>query len=141
MGSGLGVGVTLPDADLEYLTGDPVKLSQAVGPRTFVSFFTPTCGACKTMLERIKTTSVSREDQYNFILISDVHPTEMLYLQDSLDIECRFLYDPEGTYRTRLGVSLFPFNLIVNQSMVIEEIMTGAPDEDDLVDLIKYNRR
>jgi hypothetical protein len=139
MGTGLAVGVALPEGDLEDLTGTPIKLSEAVGTKSFVSFFTPDCGACKMMLEGIKKTALDSEVQSRFVLISDVHPTEMMYLEDSLDLHCRFLYDPEGVYKDRLGVFSFPFNLVVDQSLVIKDIIAGAPDEDELAEIGEYH--
>jgi peroxiredoxin len=139
MGSGLAEGVTLPDADLQDLTGNPIKLSQAVGSRSMVSFISPDCGACKIAMDRIKEI-VPAQEQANFILISVSNLTELNSLRDSLDLHCTILYDPDAEYQLGLGVFTFPFNLVVDQSLVIKDIIAGAPEEGEIETLAKFHR-
>jgi len=139
MGSGLAIGVPLPDVDLEELNGNPVKLSQAVGDKSLVSFISPDCGACKITLGRIAETA-GEQDRGGFVLISDADPATLSRLQDSLNLQCRFLYDRGGDYKLQLGVYTFPFNVVVNKSLVIEEIIAGAPETGELEAIIEFNR-
>lgn len=139
MGSGLEVGITLPDADLQDLDGNPIKLSQAVVSRSMVAFISPDCGACKIALDRINKT-VAVEDQADFILISSSNLMELNTLRDSLDLHCTILYDPDAAYQLSLGVFSYPFSLIVDQSLVIEDIIVGAPNEDEIEAITKFHR-
>ena len=131
MGSGLAVGALLPDVDLEELNGNPIKLSRAVGDKSLVSFMSPDCAACKIALDRIA--EVAHEPNgAGFVLISDTDPAELSHLRDSLNLHCRFLYDRGGEYKLKLGVYTFPFNVVVKRSLVIEDIIVGAPEKTDL---------
>lgn len=140
MGSGLAIGVPLPDVDLEELNGNPVKLSEAVGDKSLVSFISPDCGACKITLERIAEI-VAERDRAGFVLISDTDPRMLTQLRDSLSLQCRLLYDPGGEYKLQLGVYSFPFNVVVDRSLVIEEVIAGAPETSELEAIIEHNRQ
>lgn len=140
MGSGLDVGVPLPDVELEELDGNSIRLSEAVGARSLVSFISPDCGACKIALERISAT-VSESDRAGFVLISDTDPANLSHIQDSLNLHCRLIYDRGGEYKNRLGVFTFPFNVVVDKELVIEDIIAGAPETDELEAIIEYNRQ
>jgi peroxiredoxin len=139
MGSGLAVGVPLPDVELEDMTENPVKLSQVVGPRSMVSFVSPDCGACKIAMERLKKIASDRE-QTCFIMISSSDPIELTSLRDSLGLNCIWLYDRDNEYGHELGVFSFPFNVTVNKSLIIEDVILGAPEEGQFEDIIEFNR-
>ena len=141
MGTGLAVGVTLPDADLEDLDGNPIKLSAMVGPNSLVAVFSPSCSYSLAELQMIQTASADAKDAANFIMISDTDPSELMYVQDSLKLTCRILYDREGKYRSRLNVISFPFNFIVDQSLEIKEIIVGMTELDKVNEIIEANRR
>ncbi len=141
MGSGLAVGVTLPDADLEDLSGNPVKLSDLVGPKSLVAIFSPSCSYSLAELQMIKEASADAGEEANFIMISDTDPTELMYVQDSLQLQCHLLYDRDGKYRSKLNVFSYPFNFIVDQSLVIKEIIVGMTDQGKLEEIIKENRQ
>jgi hypothetical protein len=139
MESGLGKGIILPDAEFEDLTGRPVRLSEVVGPRSMVCIFSPDCGACKIALDRIKEKAVDAVSQSRFILISNTDPVEISHIRDSLGLQrCHYLYDRNGAYQLKLGVFTFPFILIVNQSLVIDDITPGAPDMSQLENIVNY---
>jgi peroxiredoxin len=139
MGSGLGKGVILPDAEFENLTGHSVRLSEVVGPRSMICIFSPDCGACDAALDRIRAKAVGPDAQSRFILISDTDPVEIDHIRDSLGLQnCHFLYDHNGAYQLKLGVMTFPFILTVNQSLIIEDVMPGAPDMSQLEKVVDY---
>jgi hypothetical protein len=39
-----------------------------------------------------------------------------------------------------LGVTSFPFNFVVDQSLVIEEIIAGTPELDEIREIMTFNR-
>jgi len=140
MGSGLTIGGALPDVDLEQLDGTPIKLSQAVAGKALIGFVSPDCGACKIAMERISET-VTEPDRDEFVLISDADPMTLAYLRDSLNLHCQLLYDRDGNYKLQLGVFTFPFNLVVSKQLVIEDIIAGAPETNELEAIIESNRQ
>jgi peroxiredoxin len=140
MGSNLGVGVTLPDANLEDLNGNPVQLSQVVESKSLVAIFSPDCSYCGLQIQRIIEAAIDELDQTNFILISDADPMQLTDMRDSLNTHCRIFYDRDGEYKSQLGVTSFPFNFVVDQSLVIEEIIAGTPELDEIREIMTFNR-
>ncbi len=138
MGTGLDVGVTLPDATLQELNGDTVDLKDMVGPRSMISFISPDCGACKSQLELFKTELTDPAQQSRFILLSGSGPEELRDLQNEYCPHCRFLHDPGSSYMLTLNVVSFPINFVVDRSMTITDIVVGPPDPGTLHDVAEY---
>jgi peroxiredoxin len=141
MGSNLAVGVTLPDSELEDLAGNPVCLSEITHEKSLVTFISPDCGACKIQLERFQKNIPSPAAQSHFILISDADPAELISLRDEYSLSCIFLHDLKGIYKSKLGVFTFPFNLVVTKALVIDNIISGVPEPDELEQIIQFNRQ
>lgn len=138
MGTGLNVGVTLPDAQLEDLNGDTVDLKTIVGPRSMISIISPDCGACKSQLELFKKELTDPAQQRRFILLSGSGPEELRDLQNEYCPGCRFLHDPGNGYMLTLNVVSFPINFVVDQSMTITDIVVGPPDPGTLHDVAEF---
>lgn len=141
MGSNLAVGVTLPDADLEDLSGNRIRLSDAVRAKSVIAYISPDCAYCRMEMESILEITTDKWEQAGVIMISDIDPTELMYMRDSLNLHCQWLCDRDGIYKSQLGVFSYPFNFIVNQLMVIEEIIAGAPETSQLAEVIEFNRK
>jgi len=140
MGSNLAVGVALPDAELEDLDGNPVRLGEVTHEKSLVAFVSPDCGACKIQLQRYNKNVPSPADQSHFIVISDADPAELISLRDEYSLSCIFLVDLKGTYKSKLGVFTFPFNLVVTKALVIDNIIPGVPEPDELEQVVRSNR-
>ncbi len=138
MGTGLDVGITLPDAELQDLDGDTVDLKNIVGQRSMISFISPDCGACKSQLELFKKELTDPAQQSRFILLSGADPAELRDLQKEYCSNCRFLQDPASSYMLTLNVVSFPINFVVDQSMTITNIVVGPPDPGTLHDVAEY---
>lgn len=136
MGSGLAVGVKLPDAHLEDLDGQFVDLSELLCDRTLVGFVSPGCGFCKSEIELFNEIAADAQQQRCLILISDAAPMDLVAFRDEFKIQCHLLYDPDGAYKSALGVFTFPFNLIVDNTLTIQEIIPGAPDKEQVEKII-----
>lgn len=140
MGTGLDVGVTLPDARLQDLDGNTVDLKDIVGPQSLVAFISPDCGACKAQLELYKKELTDPAQQSRFILLSGSATEELRDLQNEYCPNCRFLNDPGNQYMLSLNVVSFPINFVVDQSMTITDIIVGPPDADKLHDVADYHQ-
>jgi peroxiredoxin len=138
MGSGLGVGVTLPDAHLEDINGQLVDLSDIVCERSLVGFVSTGCGFCKIEVERFNELGPDPDQQQCLILISDAPPADLLAFREENKIQCQLYYDPDGTFQAALGVFTFPFNMIVDQNLTIQEIIAGTPEEEQIEQVIAY---
>jgi peroxiredoxin len=140
MGSGLDIGVTLPDAHLEDMNGALVDLSEILCERSMVGFVSTSCGFCKLEVERFNKLATDPKRQSCLILISDAPPADLLDFRNELNIQCQLYYDPDGTYQSALGVYTFPFNLIVDENRTIQDIIPGTPDEEVIEEIIVYKR-
>jgi peroxiredoxin len=138
MGTGIKVGAKLPDAELQDTDGNAIDLRTVVGPRSMISFISPDCGACKAQLELFKRELSDPAQQSRFILISGSNPSELGGLQSEYCPGCRILVDPQSEYILRLNVISFPFNVVVDQTMTIADIIVGPPDQGTLKDVAEY---
>jgi len=138
MDTGLDVGVTLPDAELQNLNGDSVDLKSVVGPRSMISIVSPDCGACKAQLELFKRELTDPGQQSRFIVVSGADPIELRDLQSEYCPNCSVLHDPGSSYMLTLNVVSFPINFVVDQSMTITDIIVGPPDPGALHEIAEY---
>jgi peroxiredoxin len=139
MGTGLEVGVTLPDAQLQDLDSNAVDLKDIVGPQSIVSIISADCGACKAQLELYKKELADPAQQSRFILVSSSNSDELRDLQKEFCPNCRFLNDPGSQYMLSLNVVSFPINFVVDQSMTIQDIVVGPPDASTLHEVAEYH--
>jgi hypothetical protein len=69
------------------------------------------------------------------VLISDGSSEELREYHATYGAGCRILWDADGRYKKELGVFTFPFNIMVDESLLIHQIVSGELAEEDLQEL------
>ncbi len=125
MNDTLRVGNQLPDNEFHNLRGGTSKLSDLVGKGAVIAYLRSSCGKCRQEMQQLAR-GVQGERQSRVIILSDSDPQSILDLADELKLTCPLLLDYKSQYRKRLGIWVFPFNIIVNDSMVIENMIADC---------------
>ncbi|MEW5797076.1 MAG: redoxin domain-containing protein [Candidatus Zixiibacteriota bacterium] len=116
------VGDTLMDFSLEDIDGQWHRLSELVIDKTLITFVKPDCDACLIELERLSESARGPDDNEHVLLITSANPLHLQKLRADYGLGCAILYDEERYFESALEIQTFPFNLLVNSSLVIEEI-------------------
>ena len=127
--STINVGDTLPNYALEDLNGKIWQLSELIDDRAMITFFKPDCGACEQQLDEFGKTAL---EPSKLILISADNPLHLKALAEADGIESVILYDENRFLLEALGITISPFNIVLNHSLVIERIEAGTMMADDL---------
>ncbi len=114
-------------------------LSGLAGPRTVIAYLRNPCGNCKRELHHLTETASADSNQSYFILISDSDPDMIFQLADEFGLTCPLLYDYQSGYRDRIGIWTFPFNIVVNDSLGIEDIIAGYIRSDEFREIAMMN--
>lgn len=138
MGTGLGIGVALPDAELEDLDGYPVRLRDVLQARTMISFISPGCKGCEIQMERIRESVRGSQADDRFVLISSSDPAELREIKNEYCRNCRFLHDRDNEYVKKLGVFTYPLSFVVDSTLMIVAVIGGAPEKRQLEEIVGY---
>ncbi|MEW5796165.1 MAG: redoxin domain-containing protein, partial [Candidatus Zixiibacteriota bacterium] len=125
------VGDTLADFSLEDIDGQWHRLSELVIDKTLITFVKPDCDACLIELERLRESARGPDDYEHVLLITSANPLHLQKLRADYGLGCAILYDEERAFGNALKVQSFPFNIVVNNSRVIEEIHANTLFPDD----------
>lgn len=139
MNDTIRVGNRLPDHEFHNLRGGTSKLSDLVGEGAIVAYLRSSCGKCRKEMEEIGK-GVPGERQSGVIIISDSDPQSMLDLSDELILSCPLLLDYDSQYRKKLGIWVFPFNIIVNDSLVIENMIADYIRSIEFAEIVGNSR-
>lgn len=136
MGNTIVVGGYLPDAKLEDLEGNAVKLSSVVCGKSLIIFSLPGCGYSIRQLQSMKACSLSTETERCFIFISDENPLELMYIREKYGLKCTILYDRDRAYMKSLGIFTSPFNIMVDKDLRIDNIIGGNLSTNEIKEFI-----
>ena len=125
------VGDTLGNFPMEDIDGKLHLLSELVTDKTLITYMKPDCDACLEELERLRSVAKGPDDYEHVILITSANPLHMQRLREDYGLGCVILYDNERQLGAALKIQSFPFNLLVDGNLVIEEInaVTMLPDD------------
>jgi peroxiredoxin len=141
MGTGLGIGKTLPDAVLADLEGIDTRLSDLLCDRTLVVFFRTSCSFSQAELAALKDATTAPEDQSCFVLISNSDQAELWEVKQKLGLTCPILYDRDTQYGRQLGVKTAPLNFVVDRTLKIIDVVSGALTGKEIKDFMEKNRK
>lgn len=116
------VGDTLPNFPLEDIDGKLHLLSELVTDKTLITYLKPDCDACLDELESLRSVATSQNDYDHVILITSANPMHMQRIRKNYGLGCVILYDDERQFGAAFKIQGFPFNLIVDDSRVIQSI-------------------
>ncbi len=135
----ISVGGILPDHRLTDLHGDDVWLSEIVSERTLISFFYTTCDLCVDDFyafgEACKDSSAYRY----FVFITPEDPEVVGEFLRSHKISALILIDQDEEYGRELGLSVYPFSIIIDRENKIHDIISGKISPQIFERIIKIN--
>lgn len=126
------VGNTLPDHTFQGLDRQFYRLSSLMQDHTLISVFDYHCDNCLAELEQYKKAVHDSGQAKHIILISGSNPLQLIELRDTYNIPFTILYDEDRMFLTNHNITTFPFNIVVNGSMQIEQIAAGSLIEDEI---------
>lgn len=141
MGTGLGIGKSLPDAVLADLEGVDTRLSNLLCERTTIVFFRTECSFSRAELIALKEATTAPEDQSCFVLISNSDQAELWEVKQKLGLACPILYDRDTQYGRQLGVKTAPLNFVVDRTLKITDVVSGALTSNEIRDFMAENRK
>jgi peroxiredoxin len=141
MGTGLGVGKLLPDAVLADLEGIDTRLSSILCDRTIIVFFRTDCSFSRAELTALKEATATPQDQSCFVLISNSDQAELWDVKQKLGLSCPILYDRDTQYGRQLGVKTAPLNFVVDRTLKITDVVSGALTGKEIADFMADNRK
>ena len=140
MGTGLGIGKSLPDVVLADLEGVDTRLSDLLSDRTVIVFFRTDCSYSRAELAALKEATARTKDQSCFILISNSDQAELWEVKQKLGLSCPILYDRDTQYGRQLGVKTAPLNFVVDRTLKITDVVSGALTGKEIKDFMVENR-
>jgi len=139
MGS-LKVGTTLTDYSFDGVDGKNYKLSELVSNRSLICYIQTDCPSCLTELNGIVEAVKNDTDFKYFIIISDASVEDLRELRDNFRLKCPLLHDSNRGFGEAYKIFSFPFSLVVNSELQVEEIYTTPLLPDDYDIIIDVNR-
>lgn len=130
MGGTIAIGKQLPNARLEGLDGTEQDLQGQISSNTIVVFLDAGCQAC---LDEVKAVGrVFKEDHRRppVVFISNAGPDELRTLRDQYEIPVPLYHDRDGSYAFSLGVTTYPFNVMVDKTFAVRDVMAGPLSAD-----------
>jgi peroxiredoxin len=130
-------GDTLPNFYFQDLNGDDVYLEEIISEQVLMMYFEPDCELCLVELEMIRD-EVTEQSQFDrFVMISGANPLHLIKLRDRYELSSPLLYDYQGFFRENLNIFTFPFNMVVDENLVIVEIKAGSLTPDEVVEIAR----
>lgn len=130
MGGTITIGKPLPNARFEGLDGTARDLQSMISANTIVVFLDAECHYC---LDEIQTICrVFKEDGHTppVVFISDANLDELRALRDQYEILVPIFHDPDGSYAISLAVTTFPFNVVVDKTLSVRDVIAGPIPAD-----------
>ena len=130
-------GYQMPD--FKFITSDNQQrqLYDKFKSKTLMIIFDYTCENCIIEMEQVAAI-LQDHDYCDFLtLLSPSDPQYMEELRKDLNIPCEILHDHKYAFVDRIGVSSYPFNIVVDQTGVIDTILAGPLSKPDLETLLK----
>ena len=120
------VGASLPDHLLADLRQEQVLLSNLVDQKTLIVFFDPDCGGCRVEMENLSQVLPLLPEDPPLIMISTADPNLIEDVRLEFGLPDSFLYDSDGEFTHSLELLAYPFNVIVDENMVVQDVIAGA---------------
>ncbi|UCG62069.1 MAG: redoxin domain-containing protein [Candidatus Zixiibacteriota bacterium] len=125
-------GFVLPDRQLDSYDGDPVMLSELVGTRAMLIFIMAGCRASLDEMTWLGETLSDTTSAANILFICAGQSetlTEILY---RYDFTSALFYDQERDFSKELGISMYPFHIVVDSNLVIIAVIHNRLQEEDV---------
>jgi len=135
-------GMTLPNHLFTDLEGNPVALTEVLGGRTVLTFYSTNCDYCTEEMELVRKLASSDEDWKRFVFISGDSTGTLSELRASMDERMQILYDENYEFCSSFfGFVPFPFTMIVSEEGTVEDFMAGKLIEREIKEILAFDRR
>ena len=139
--STFGVGMTLPNHLFTDLDGNPVALTEMLGEKTVLVFYSTTCEYCKDEMELVMSMARSDGDWKTFVFISSDSTRALKDLRASMDERMQILYDENYAFCSSFfGFVPYPFTMVVDGEGTVEDFMAGKLVEWEIEEIFEFNR-
>lgn len=130
--STLRIGSRLADAELFALDGTQTRLSSLVKGRdkVWIELIEPNCEACLQNISLLRTQLRDTADGEHFLFISGCQPEYLNDLREMAKLPSEFLIDQDRQWIGQYSINAFPFHILVNEDLVIEDIAIGLMSEE-----------
>ena len=136
----MAIGDTLPDFVFEDLNRQPRRLSDLVNNRTVISFFDPHCENCDEEMIKVRQAVANETEAGYFVFISSANPRLIEEMRGLVGLKSPVLYDHRAEFMRSYDIFTYPFNVIVDENLVIQDIIIDTLDESDLKKIINKNK-
>ena len=134
-------GMTLPNHLFTDLDGNPVALTEVLGEKTVLTFYSTNCDYCTEEMELVVKLAKCDEDWKAFVFISGDSTEALKDLRASMDERMQILYDDNYAFCSSFfGFVPFPFTMVVNDKGAVEDFMAGKLVEKEIEDILDFHR-
>lgn len=130
------IGAKIPNYYFHDLDGNFVELENIIKSKTLLTYITADCDACIIQVEALKKHSESYNTDFKFMLISFSSPFNLMELLENYELSYMTLYDHGKQYGNHLGISIFPFNIVLDSGLIVTGIFPGKLMEEQLKEVI-----
>lgn len=122
----IAIGDTLSDAIIEDLKGSKVWPSNFVKKRTWIGVIEPGCDACDNTIQDLKSNVSPSQLESCFLFISAANPRVLQDLRDQEGVLAPILYDHRRQWLHSINLTTFPFFLLVDSTLRIQQAVAGG---------------
>jgi peroxiredoxin len=137
----VGLGNRVGDHYFEDLNRNLVRLSDVITDKTVIIFIEPDCPACIDEIEQIQRVVKDSSESRHFIFVSSGNPLHLIVLRDEYKIQSPILYDHKDEFSSWFKVSTYPFNMIVNERLEIEDVIPAQLAQDKIEEIINSDEK
>jgi peroxiredoxin len=137
--SDLNIGDTLPNHMFETIEGDSVWLYQLLSKRCVLIVSIPQCDDCYLEAEQLKSAKLDSVEQKKFIFVTWENPKLLDDVKKKLGLESLFLYDHKKEYFSQFDITVYPFNITLDENGVVLDLLAGSMLKEDFLEIIKIN--
>ncbi|MEI8238144.1 MAG: TlpA disulfide reductase family protein [Actinomycetota bacterium] len=129
-------GTALPKVTVQTLQGDDVATAGLLGHPMVINVWGSTCGPCKRELPDFAKVQAQLGDKVRFVGIDYLPPSnDEEQFARNRGVQYELLYDGNGDFISKVGISAFPVTLFVKSDGTIVK-QTGQLDAATLTALI-----
>lgn len=133
----IAVGDRLPDHLLMDPEQNPLPLSEMVDRKTLIIFFEPSCGGCRYEMQELSRVLPKLPQSPPLVMISAADREQIEEVRFEFQFPHPILHDEDAALTQSLRILAYPFNVIVDENMVIRDVIAGALPEEELLAILQ----
>ncbi|MDZ4724425.1 MAG: redoxin domain-containing protein [candidate division Zixibacteria bacterium] len=129
------IGAPLSDFDVTLIDGTRTTLLALVDQSKLITYFEYGCDACVAELSELGQALQDGLPKESVILISYDDPSTLERLRKEFGLDCPIVWDSGSILNEALNIYSYPFNIVVNDSGRIEEVIINQLHKEDFEDM------